>query len=103
VPAYICRECVELCASIFEGRKFFEDDEELERIAQRLKPKLEEYLSILTSLEYDVIQLRNGLLDGITYSPDEIAEKLGLAPDRAAEIEARANAKLRESGPQVHG
>ena len=60
-----------------------------------LKEKLDQALSILTSLENDVIRLRYGLTDGYSYTLAEVGAKMGLSPERVAEIEARAMARIR--------
>jgi DNA-directed RNA polymerase sigma subunit (sigma70/sigma32) len=99
MPAYICHECVELCAAIFEHRRMFEDDGQLNAVAKKMSREIDERLATLTSLEEDVIRLRNGLDDGISLSLDEIAQRLGMPPERVAEVEARANAKMRAGGP----
>jgi hypothetical protein len=100
--AYICQECVELCSSIFEHRKMLGRAEEqtdgsiVSATTQRmLEEKIDQNLSSLTSPEDDIIRLRYGLTDGYVYTLDEVGEKMGLAPERVAEIEARAVAKLR--------
>jgi RNA polymerase sigma factor (sigma-70 family) len=105
--AYICQECVELCSSIFGHRKLFGGDEEqadgcITSAATKrlLEEKIDQALSILTSLEDDIIRLRYGLTHGYSYSLNEVGEMMGLAPERVAEIEARAVAKLRPIGPQ---
>ena len=66
-----------------------------------LEAKIDQSPSILTSLEDDIIRLRWGLTDGYTYSFEEVAEKIGMAPERVAAIEARAEAKLRLNAPQA--
>jgi DNA-directed RNA polymerase sigma subunit (sigma70/sigma32) len=66
-----------------------------------MEAKIDRSPSILTSLEYDIIRLRWGLTDGYTYSLEQVAEKIGMAPKRVAEIEARAEAKLRMMAPQA--
>jgi DNA-directed RNA polymerase sigma subunit (sigma70/sigma32) len=54
-----------------------------------------------TSLDDDIIRLRWGLTDGYDYSLEQVAEKIGMAPERVAEIKARAEAKLRLTAPQA--
>jgi ClpX C4-type zinc finger/Sigma-70, region 4 len=66
-----------------------------------LEEKIDQSLSILTSLEEDIIRLRRGLTDGHTYSLEQVGETMGMAPERVAAIEARAEAKLRLTEPQA--
>jgi DNA-directed RNA polymerase sigma subunit (sigma70/sigma32) len=66
-----------------------------------LEATIDQSPSILTSLEDDIIRLRWGLTDGYTYSLEQVAEKIGMAPERVAEIEAPAEAKLRLTEPQA--
>ena len=66
-----------------------------------LEEKIDQSRSILTSLEEDVIRLRRGLTDGHTYSLEQVGETMGMAPERVATIEARAEAKLRLTEPQA--
>ena len=66
-----------------------------------LEEKIDQSLSILTSLEEDIIRLRRGLTDGHTYSLEQVGETMGMAPERVAAIEARAEARLRLTEPQA--
>jgi DNA-directed RNA polymerase specialized sigma24 family protein len=71
-----------ICDHCFEGLK--KDGEILDRL-----------LSILTSLEREVINLRYGRYDRCYYSFDEIGERLGITPQHVAEIEEQALEKTR--------
>ena len=74
---YICEECVERCSSIFEHRRLFGGTgEDAEAILQRVKEETDQRLSLLTSLEEDVIRLRHGLGDGFTYGPNKVGERI---------------------------
>jgi len=106
-PAYICNECADLCSSIFERRKMIrgaaeQPDQSIINAASRklLEAKIDESLLILTSLESHIIKLRNGLADGYTYSCEEVGRLLHIAPERVAELEMAAVAKLRKPEPQ---
>ena len=66
-----------------------------------LEEKIDQSFSILTSIEDDIIRLRRGLTDGHTYSLEQVGEKMGMAPERVAAIEARVEAKLRLTEPQA--
>jgi RNA polymerase primary sigma factor len=83
------------------GAKEQTDENTISAVTQTLlEEKIDENLSILTSLEDDIIRLRYGLTDGYAYTLNEVGEKMGLAPERVAEIEARAVAKLRPFEPE---
>jgi hypothetical protein len=106
-PVYICRDCVELCSSILEHERIHghpeeQDDESIQCESTRgmLTEKIAQKLSILTSIEEYVIRLRHGLTDGYSYTLNEVGEMMGLAPERVAQIEALAIAKLRAIGPE---
>jgi hypothetical protein len=100
-PAYICRECVELCLSIFEQAEHFGGAEKQAAVTPMLQAKIDQQLSILSSLEEDIIKLRYGLGDGYSYSFEEIGEKLGMVPTRVAEIAANALTKLTWTEPKT--
>jgi hypothetical protein len=73
----------------------------MEHPRAQLEKKIDQSLSILTSLEDDIIRLRRGLTDRHTYSLEQVGEKMGMAPERVAAIEARVEAKLRLTEPQA--
>jgi RNA polymerase primary sigma factor len=73
----------------------------LRRLMEQKRALLDASPSILTSLEDDIIRLRWGLIDGYDYRLEQVGEKFGMAPERVAEIEARAEAKLRLAAPQA--
>jgi RNA polymerase primary sigma factor len=87
---------VELCASIFEHHKKLKETGYVEGAAkgELVQEKVDQALAILTSLEEDIIRLRHGLTDGYTYTVAQVAEQMGMAPARVAEIEASAMEKL---------
>ncbi len=94
-PAYICYDCVQLCASIFEHRRMLgETEQERDRIdadtQDMLKEKIDQSLSELTNLEREVIKLRYGLSDAFTHTLDEVAGRLGITPDQVRGIESKA-------------
>jgi hypothetical protein len=103
--AYICRECVELCSSIFEHRKMLGGAEGLTdqsiinpSTRKMLEEKIDQSLSTLTGLESEIIRLRYGLTDGCVHSCEEIGHRLDIVPERVAELEKGAIARLR--GPE---
>lgn len=62
---------------------------------QLLREKLMEILSTLPPREVRVLQLRYGLLDGETYTLEEVGRKLGITRERVRQIEAQALSRLR--------
>ena len=60
-----------------------------------LKEKLAEVLSTLPPREMKVIKMRFGLLDGKTYTLEEVGNKFGLTRERIRQIEAIALRHLR--------
>jgi DNA-directed RNA polymerase specialized sigma24 family protein len=107
-PAYICADCVELCAHILEhqstvGSTDQEPDHDEIAAAHRklVKEKVDQALSALTSLERAVIELRYGLSNGYTYTIDDVAVHLGITPERVHEIESNAVKLLRSHGAQT--
>jgi len=60
-----------------------------------LKEKLAEILSTLPPREMKVIKMRFGLLDGKTYTLEEVGNKFGLTRERIRQIEAIALRHLR--------
>ena len=94
---YICRDCVELCASIFEQEKqrsLAPQDETAASDAMSVQQKIDEVLGTLSDTEREVVKLRYGLGDGYTYTVEEVARGLEITPDAVQEIENRAVAKL---------
>ncbi len=54
-------------------------------------------LSELTPKEREVLEMRNGLTDGIPYTLEEVGKKFNLTRERIRQIEARALEKIRSS------
>jgi RNA polymerase sigma factor (sigma-70 family) len=99
--AYICRDCVELCAAMLDMERMRGEWEPLgEATREWLRERLDQVLETLSGPEREVITLRYGLEDGYSSTRDEVARRLGIAPLRVAEIEAQAVAKLRSRGSQ---
>ena len=57
-----------------------------------------EHLMRLPPREVRTLQLRYGLLDGVSYSVEDIAGKLGLSPEETSQIERKSLEKI---GPQA--
>ncbi len=60
-----------------------------------LRAQLEEILATLPLREVRILQLRYGLLDGETYTLEEVGRKLGVTRERVRQIEAQALSRLR--------
>ena len=79
--------------------QFIEDDdspEPSERAEQALlRSKLDDLLDTLQPREERILRLRYGLLDGHTYTLQEVGEMFGLTHERIRQIEQEALARLR--------
>jgi RNA polymerase primary sigma factor len=60
-----------------------------------LKEKMEEVLTTLTPREARILRLRFGLLDGKSYTLEEVGQKFGLTRERIRQIEGKALRRLR--------
>ncbi|HEY3342728.1 MAG TPA: sigma-70 family RNA polymerase sigma factor [Anaerolineae bacterium] len=63
--------------------------------AQILREQLAEILSTLPPREVRILQFRYGLLDGETYTLEEVGRKMGVTRERVRQIEAQALSRLR--------
>jgi RNA polymerase primary sigma factor len=63
--------------------------------AQMLREQLGDILDTLPPREVRILQLRYGLLDGETYTLEEVGRKLGVTRERVRQIEAQALSRLR--------
>jgi RNA polymerase primary sigma factor len=60
-----------------------------------LKKQIQDILSSLPPREVRILQLRYGLLDGQSYTLEEVGKKLGVTRERVRQIEAQALSRLR--------
>jgi RNA polymerase primary sigma factor len=60
-----------------------------------LREELDETLSSLTPREVRILQLRFGLVDGYSYTLEEVGRKFGVTRERIRQIEAQALGRLR--------
>ena len=60
-----------------------------------LKKQIQDILSTLPPREVRILQLRYGLLDGQSYTLEEVGKKLGVTRERVRQIEAQALSRLR--------
>ncbi|MFT6361191.1 MAG: RNA polymerase primary sigma factor [Candidatus Paceibacteria bacterium] len=62
---------------------------------QILKDQLEEILDELTDKERTIIELRYGLVDGISHTLEEVGRKFDVTRERIRQIEAKVHEKIR--------
>jgi len=78
---------------------FIEDEESpapAETVTQNLlREHLQEVLNTLPPREVRILQLRYGLLDGQSYTLEEVGRKMGVTRERVRQIEAQALSRLR--------
>jgi RNA polymerase primary sigma factor len=78
---------------------FIEDEESpapAETVTQNLlREHLQDVLSTLPPREVRILQLRYGLLDGQSYTLEEVGRKMGVTRERVRQIEAQALSRLR--------
>jgi RNA polymerase primary sigma factor len=78
---------------------FIEDEDSLapddEVTSSMLRELLQEILYDLPPREVRILQLRYGLVDGETYTLEEVGKKLGVTRERVRQIEAQALSRLR--------
>jgi RNA polymerase primary sigma factor len=70
--------------------------EPVEMVTQNLlREHLQDVLSALPPREVRILQLRYGLLDGQSYTLEEVGKKMGVTRERVRQIEAQALSRLR--------
>jgi RNA polymerase primary sigma factor len=78
---------------------FIEDDEASSPIdeasLQLLREQINDIFSSLTPREVRILQLRFGLVDGYSYTLEEVGKKFGVTRERIRQIEAQALGRLR--------
>ncbi len=78
---------------------FIEDVESPEPVetvtSGMLRDQLNDILSSLPPREVRILQMRYGLVDGETYTLEEVGKKLGVTRERVRQIEAQALSRLR--------
>jgi RNA polymerase primary sigma factor len=60
-----------------------------------LREQLQDVLGSLPPREVRILQLRYGLLDGQSYTLEEVGRKMGVTRERVRQIEAQALSRLR--------
>ena len=78
---------------------FIQDEESpapVEMVTQNLlREDLQDVLNALPPREVRILQLRYGLLDGQSYTLEEVGRKMGVTRERVRQIEAQALGRLR--------
>ncbi len=89
-----------------EVGSFIEDDTSLSpsqtATQSLLRQKMEEVLSTLSPREARILRLRFGLLNGRTYTLEEVGQKFGLTRERIRQIEGKALRRLRHPRRSRH-
>ncbi len=101
----ISQETVSLEAPVGDEDKdstlgeFIEDDKILspdqQAMRRILKDQVKEVLMDLTPREKKILEMRFGLIDGITHTLEEVGRKFGVTRERIRQIEAKAIEKIR--------
>ena len=83
---------------------FIQDDESpapVDLVTQNLlREDLQDVLNALPPREVRILQLRYGLLDGQSYTLEEVGKKMGVTRERVRQIEAQALTRLRHPSHQ---
>ena len=78
---------------------FIEDEDSIQPVEvvthNLLKKQIQDILAGLPPREVRILQLRYGLLDGQSYTLEEVGKKLGVTRERVRQIEAQALSRLR--------
>lgn len=62
-----------------------------------LSDQVREILEELSPKERKILEMRHGLLDGITHTLEEVGKEFGVTRERIRQIEAKAHEKIRQS------
>jgi RNA polymerase primary sigma factor len=104
----ISQETVSLETSVGEEEDestlgdFIEDDKTLspDRVAalQLLKDHVHDIIRELPAREQKILEMRFGLLDGVSHTLEEVGQEFGVTRERIRQIEAKALEKIQEHG-----
>ncbi len=104
-PVFICAACVDLCSSILQQEEHQAatsvGQPSDSRAAEATSRQVDNALSNLDDLEFQIVELRYGLADGYSYSHEELAGLLKITPEKVQEIEAAAVAKLKQTSAGI--
>ncbi len=82
--------------------EFIADDKILSPDAESsrriLADQVGEILSDLSPKERKILEMRHGLLDGVTHTLEEVGKEFGVTRERIRQIEAKAHEKIRQHG-----
>ncbi len=74
--------------------KILSPDQEASR--RILTDQVREILNELSEKERQILEMRHGLLDGITHTLEEVGQRFGVTRERIRQIEAKAHEKIRQ-------
>lgn len=74
--------------------KILSPDQETSR--RILADQVKEILGDLSEKERQILEMRHGLIDGITHTLEEVGQKFGVTRERIRQIEAKAHEKIRQ-------
>src|SRR3972149_5872035 len=69
------------------------DQESSRRI---LTDQVKQILNDLSEKEKQILEMRHGLMDGVTHTLEEVGQKFGVTRERIRQIEAKAHEKIRQ-------
>ncbi len=79
---------------------FLADDKilspEQESMRRIISDQVKEILDDLPEKERKILELRHGLLDGVTHTLEEVGKEFGVTRERIRQIEAKAHEKIRQ-------
>jgi RNA polymerase primary sigma factor len=74
--------------------KILSPDQEASR--RILADQVREILNDLSEKERRILEMRHGLMDGVTHTLEEVGQKFGVTRERIRQIEAKAHEKIRQ-------
>jgi len=78
---------------LFDDKILSPEQEASRRI---LRDQVREILDDLSDKEQHILEMRHGLMDGITHTLEEVGQKFGVTRERIRQIEAKAHEKIRQ-------
>lgn len=78
---------------ISDDKMLSPDQETARRI---LADQVREILDDLSEKERRILEMRHGLIDGVTHTLEEVGQKFGVTRERIRQIEAKAHEKIRQ-------
>jgi len=62
-----------------------------------LRAEILKVLDVLSEKEREILKMRNGLIDGISHTLEEVGQQFSVTRERIRQIEAKAHEKIKES------